>query len=418
MIRTLVVAFTVICLNHSPLPAQEDTWRYVLIDSATNVNVGKFSLSNAKLGIESESPWSVTMKTLHGGKQEGVQLVTIDNGNAVISLIPTRGLSIYEVKSGDVRLGWNSPVKELVHPQYINLDARGGLGWLDGFNEWMVRCGLEFAGHPGTDEFITNTGEMGEMDLTLHGKIGNIPASKVELLIDKQPPHRIRLRGVVHERLFFGPKLQLTAEVSTIPGSTALTIRDEVTNLGGSEQEYQLIYHTNFGPPLLEAGAQAVAPIKTLAPMNEQAAKGLKEWNLYREPTPGFVEEVFLIHPYADPTGQTGVLLKNKAGDRGSSIHWNIGQLPFLTIWKNTVAEADGYVTGLEPATGFPYNRKIERKAGRVPVLKPGEAQSIELEFRLHLSRQNVQDAIDTILKYQDGRPTEVQSEPPPEGGE
>lgn len=414
MIRALVVALALCCLSHSPLPAQEDTWRYVLIDSATNVNVGEFSLSSAKLGIETESPWSVTLKTLHGGKQEGVQLVTIDNGKATISLIPTRGLSIYEVKSSDIRLGWNSPVKELVHPQYINLDARGGLGWLDGFNEWMVRCGLEFAGHPGTDEFITNTGEMGEMDLTLHGKIGNIPASKVELLIDKQPPHRIRLRGVVHERLFFGPKLQLTAEVSTIPGSTSLTIRDEVKNLGGSEQEYQLIYHTNFGPPMLEAGAQAVVPIKTLAPMNEQAAKGLQEWSLYREPTPGFVEEVFLIHPYADPAGQTGVLLKNKAGDRGSSIHWNIGHLPFLTIWKNTVSEADGYVTGLEPATGFPYNRKVERKAGRLPTLKPGEAKSTQLEFRLHLSRQEVNEAIDTIRKYQDGRPTEVQSEPPP----
>src|SRR5690606_6683038 len=149
-----------------------------------------------------------------------------------------------------------------------------------GFNEWMVRCGLEFAGHPGTDEFITNTGEMGEMDLTLHGKIGNIPASKVELLIDKQPPHRIRLRGVVHERLFFGPKLQLTAEASTIQGSTDLTVRDEVKNLEGSEPKNQLIYHTNFGAPLLEAGAQAVVPIKAHALMNEEAAKGLKEWNL------------------------------------------------------------------------------------------------------------------------------------------
>jgi hypothetical protein len=310
-------------------------------------------------------------------------------------------------------LGWNSPVKEIVHPQYINLDARGGLGWLEGFNEWMARCGLEFAGHPGTDEFITNTGDMGEMDLTLHGKIGNIPASKVELLIDKQAPHRIRVRGVVHERLFFGPKLQLTAEVSTLPGSASLRINDEVKNLGGSEQEFQLIYHTNFGSPLLEAGAQAVAPIKSIAPMNEQASQGLKDWSVYREPTPGFIEQVFLIHPYADEAGQTGVLLKNKAGDRGTSIHWNIGELPFLTIWKNTVPEADGYVTGLEPATGFPYNRKIERKTGRLPTLKPGEARTFQLEFRLYHTQPEVNEAIDGIRKYQAGRPTEVQSEPP-----
>jgi murein DD-endopeptidase MepM/ murein hydrolase activator NlpD len=52
---------------------------------------------------------------------------------------------------GDVYLGWNSPVKEVVHPRLINLQSRGGLGWLEGFNEWMVRCGLENNGHPGVD---------------------------------------------------------------------------------------------------------------------------------------------------------------------------------------------------------------------------------------------------------------------------
>ena len=51
-----------------------------------------------------------------------------------------------------------SPVEEIVHPKYIDLESRGGLGWLEGFNEWMVRCGLEFAGHPGEDTFTTNTG--------------------------------------------------------------------------------------------------------------------------------------------------------------------------------------------------------------------------------------------------------------------
>ena len=53
----------------------------------------------------------------------------------------------------------DSPVKEVVHPSHIDLESRGGLGWLEGFNEWMVRCGLEFAGHPGTDQFINNTGD-------------------------------------------------------------------------------------------------------------------------------------------------------------------------------------------------------------------------------------------------------------------
>ena len=66
-------------------------------------------------------------------------------------------MGILDVKMDGVRLGWNSPVKEVVHPSHIDLESRGGLGWLEGFNEWMVRCGLEFAGHPGTDQFINNS---------------------------------------------------------------------------------------------------------------------------------------------------------------------------------------------------------------------------------------------------------------------
>src|SRR2546425_4718770 len=38
------------------------------------------------------------------------------------------------------------------HPKLINLQARGGLGWLDGFNEWLCRCGLENNGQPRSEE--------------------------------------------------------------------------------------------------------------------------------------------------------------------------------------------------------------------------------------------------------------------------
>lgn len=65
----------------------------------------------------------------------------VDNGRLSLTVVPTRGMSIQEVRMGDIRLGWDSPVKGLVHPQYINLHTRAGLGWLEGFNEWMVRCG-------------------------------------------------------------------------------------------------------------------------------------------------------------------------------------------------------------------------------------------------------------------------------------
>ena len=89
------------------------------------------------------SEWSVTKTVLKGGKQEGVELLTLDNGKLEITVIPTRGMGILDIRMGDVRLGWDSPVKEVVHPSHIGLESRGGLGWLEGFNEWIEPLEIE-----------------------------------------------------------------------------------------------------------------------------------------------------------------------------------------------------------------------------------------------------------------------------------
>ena len=255
-------------------PESAPVYRYVLTSAKANVATEAFAISQRDLPELKTGAWSVRKTALHGGKQEGAELITIDNGKLRIALVPTRGMSILEVRSGDLRLGWDSPVKEVVHPQFVDLETRGGLGWLEGFNEAMVRCGLEFAGHPGRDEFVDNTGTKAEMDLTLHGKIGNIPASEVEVVVDRTPPYRIHVFGTIHERAFYGPKLELRTEVSTIPGSDEFRIDDTVTNHGATPQEFQLIYHTNFGAPLLGKGATVVAAVERIAPMNDHAARG------------------------------------------------------------------------------------------------------------------------------------------------
>jgi hypothetical protein len=357
---------------------------------------------------------SVEKKTLHGGKQEGVDVIVVDNGKLQFTVIPTRGMGVLEVVCGDVRLGWQSPVKEVVHPAYMNLQGRGGLGWLEGFNEWMARCGLEFAGHPGQDKFINNVGDEASVDLTLHGRIANIPASEVEVIVDRQPPHRIRVRGRVDERCFYGEQLELWTEISTTPGASTFQIDDQLTNRGAADQEIQVIYHANHGRPLLDEGAKLVAPLKRVTPFNERAAKEVDRHTTYLGPTPGFVEQVYCLLPYADETGNTLVMLRNAAGDKGVSFQYRVDQLPYLTQWKNTLTELNGYVTGIEPGSCFPHNRSYERKAGRVPKLKPGETRRFTIDFGIHRGDAEVAAVAKRIEAIQAGRATQVDREPEP----
>ena len=142
-------------------PAMTMAKEFVLSDVEAASRIDEWSVSSTDIGIAAAPPFSVKKRSLHGGKQEGMELIEIDNGRTTISLIPTRGMSVFRVRSGDITLGWNSPVKQIVNPAFIELDSRGGLGWLDGFNEWLVRCGFEWAGHPGIDN-ETFAGEIWE----------------------------------------------------------------------------------------------------------------------------------------------------------------------------------------------------------------------------------------------------------------
>ena len=67
------------------------------------------------------------------------------------------------------------------------------------------------------------------------------------------------------------------------------------------------------------------------------------------------------------------MLLHNAAADRGLCLEFSLEQLPCFTLWKNTQAEADGYVAGIEPSTDYPNPREFEREQGRVLTLVPGD---------------------------------------------
>ena len=400
------------CESEKPLqtpvsPSSESTTSNSVIDTledSTDPSHSDKSFSAA---------WSVTKTKLSGGKQEGVELLTLDNGKLKIVVIPARGMGILEVTMDELRLGWDSPVKEVVHPSFIDLESRGGLGWLEGFNEWMVRCGLEYAGHPGTDQFISNTGDKATLDLTLHGKIQNIPASSYEIIVDPEPPHRIRIRGTVYESFFYGPKLRLITEISTLPGSHSFQISDQLTNEGPSPQEFQLIYHGNYGSSILEEGATVFAPARSVTPMNDHAAKFLTNWQTYRGPTESFIEEVFLLKPLGTENAEALAFLTNKAKDLATSVRWNLNELPYLTLWKNTASREDGYVTGIEPATGYPFNRLVERTYNRVPKLAPGETRNFTLDFGIHLGKEEVDPLIAEATDLQTQATLELIPTPP-----
>lgn len=337
--------------------------RHTLTDVEKGIWLESFELPDAPPGC------SVTKRTLRGGLSDGVDVVEIDNGALSFSVVPTRGMGIWRGAYKGLFLGWKSPSRGPVHPKFVNLADRGGLGWLAGFDELIVRCGLDSNGAPATDTIMDNNGNPVETRLPLHGRIANLPACRVEV---EASGDELAVCGVVEESALFTPSLRLETRVTTRAGANALTIVDEVTNLRGVDGELQLLYHCNFGAPFLEAGAQLVAPSREVAPRDPRAAEDISTYRIYRDPTPGYVEQVYWHELAADAAGHTLAALRNRAGDKAVVLRFNRHDLPYFAQWKNTAAMGDGYVTGLEPATGFPNPKPFERQEDRVIKLGAG----------------------------------------------
>jgi hypothetical protein len=345
---------------------------WVLTDVLNDVWLDQFAVGNDSLRLPTAHDWSIRKRTLHGGLREGVDLVEVHNGALSYSLLPTRGMNLWRGNYRGHFIGWRPPVHGPVHPQFVNPNDRGGIGWLLGFDEAVARCGLSSNGPPGDDVFTDKKGGMVKTPLTLHGSIANRPAHYVEARISLDPPHELSVIGHVAEGALFYPHLRLTTTYTTAPGSNRVVIHDVVENRGAEAAEMQLLYHCNFGPPFLEAGSRVMAPIREMAPLTPRAAEGIDTYDTYAGPVAGFGEQVYCYDLLADESGRTLALLYNSAADRGLALRFNRNEVPCFTVWKNTGAIEDGYVTGLEPATNYPNFKTFERQQGRVPVLPPG----------------------------------------------
>jgi hypothetical protein len=120
--------------------------------------------------------------------------------------------------------------------------------------------------------------------------------------------------------------------------------------------------------------------------MNEIAARSLDSWQTYLGPTKGFTEQVYLLEPLGDGNSSAMALLVNQDADLGTSVRWNVSELPYLTIWKNTASEEDGYVTGIEPC-----HLDIHLIAGSSENMvgflnwQPEKVRSFTLDFGIHI---------------------------------
>lgn len=349
--------------------------------------------------------WTIRHGFFRGGVSEGVEIVRLQNERLHVDVLPTRGMSIWRLECDGVRFGWRSPVVGPVNPIHVPVEEPSGLGWLSGFDELVVRCGLHSNGAPQHDA-------NGRLEFPLHGHIANTPADSLAVEFDEASGRLELIAETVETRLFF-KRFRMRSRIRLHADRTEVELLDDVTNELATPQTMQMLYHVNLGAPILEENARVVAALDELAPKDAHSAAQMDRWDTFDGPTTGETERVYFARPRADETGTTHAMLMSADQQRGFGVSFKTTTLPAFILWKNTAAESDGYVTGLEPATGFPNRRGFEEQQGRLVDIDAGETKSFRVKLHPLVEAESVESMrqkIETLAA--EGEPASISQDP------
>lgn len=314
---------------------------------------------------------------LTDGKAEGVRAIEVVTGTGLhFTVLPGRGMDIPFASYKGKAIGFHSGTG-ITSPAYY---AEPGLEWRRTFYAGLLTtCGLTNAGAPSVDQ---------GRPFGLHGRVANAAAENISMDQDWEADEFvIRLKGTMREAEAMMENLTLTRRIETRLGANGFRIRDTVCNRGFEAQPLMLLYHCNFGFPLLGTGARIVGPIRKSAARDDEAAKdrGLEECLTFPEPVLAYREKVFFHTLAAEADGRTFVALLNRdTGDGqplGIVVRWSQKELPILCEWKMPCKGF--YALGLEPSNVLPVGRGVLRERGSLPMIEGQASQDVTIDFEV-----------------------------------
>ncbi len=313
------------------------------------------------------------------GRGLDVEQIQVRTGSGLaFDVLPDRGMDVSLTSFGGAPLSWQAPNGD-AHPAYFDdrdehwlRSAAGGL---------LMTCGMRQVGSPNVDE--------GE-ELGLHGRLHHTPAREVGVATAWEGDEYVmRVRGVVEETIIYGEFLRLTRTITARLGSNTLAIDDTVENLAFTPTPFMLMYHFNFGFPLLDTATRITYPSRSFVPIDAiAAAAGNLGWD---RPDPAYVSRVYLHDDLiADRRGWATAVIENghfplPGGPRPLAVKlaWDTATLPKLTQWR--MAGAGTHVLGIEPGNCHVRGRAAARAEGSLRFLQPGESQSFHLTLSVEL---------------------------------
>jgi hypothetical protein len=319
----------------------------------------------------------IETSVIDNGAGRGTRIAWINTGTGLrFKVVIDRAMDIADAFYNEHSLAW------LSHAGITSAQPLSdkGIDWLRTFGGGLlVTCGLSHVGGPESDEF----GERG-----IHGQISNLPA-EIESVIQPDPlsgKMDMSITGIIRQSQALGDRLELRRTISATLGKSVIRIHDEVINRGNTDAAHMLLYHCNFGWPLVDEGTKIVWN-GTWKARDGNPNKIFKEGNDFKTcPAPlddhqGGGEEAAFIDLDSDKDGLCNCGLENARIGIFVNLKFQKKQLPCLTNWQHF--GKGEYVVGLEPGTNPPIGQSLARRQNELIQLAPGETKNYTLEIEV-----------------------------------
>lgn len=319
--------------------------------------------------------------TLKEGKQDGVNAVDFWNGSGLyMTILEDRASDISSLTFCGRSLCWLSGVG-VSAPEFLH---KGDFEWDRNFGGGMMAtCGLTTAGLPSVDD--------GEV-LTLHGEISNTPSEEINCRTYWEGnDYYLEYSAKTHQVRPYGENLCLTRQIKVKRGENVIRVRDVVENLGFKETPLMMIYHLNFGYPLLDEGAKLYLTRGECFPTSPWAESSLDQLGVITAPDDNYKARAYNHTVVADEEGFAYASLLNDKIGLGATVKFAADNLNKFNLWK--CLQKRNYVVGLEPCNCRTWGRNKAREHHDLVFLEPMESKEFTFEIQIHDGPEELAEA-------------------------
>lgn len=290
---------------------------------------------------------SVRRITLDEGPERGVRALSFDTGGGLAFwVLADRSLDIGPLSFRGMPLAWQHPAG-FIAPGLHDAQADGGTGIQRSLSGFLVTCGLDNARQP-------------KDGLPLHGNLPMTPARVTAWGEDwDRPDPLLYVEGDVVTAHLRGACFRLHRRIEAPVGAASLTLIDRVENIGPEPAEMHILYHTNFGFPMVDAGTTVTLDTAPLAAKDGESR----------------------CHP--TPDGATVEITRPACADWpgvSAGIH---SDLPYFQVWRD--ARPRRNVLALEPSN---CDLTANGTSGPGTRLAPGECWQTRLRYTFSSTSQ------------------------------